>query len=154
MRESPSLPRFSDGGNEAKRSSYLAVVTHTSGDGRAAIRSQAAGSEDMLPPHGFHKFAWDPSTRAATRAKSKEPENLTRHKEPPDTTISQGVRVPKSPRGGRSAPSSESHQLGGLLPLLPTSPPACFTQTLGPPSCPHHWFILQTHTDTKPLNIS
>lgn len=103
-----------------------------------------------LPSHSFHKFAWGQSTRAATRAKSKEPENLTRHKEPPNMTISQGFRVPRSPRGGRSSVSSESHQRGGLLPLLPTSPPSLLTRTLGPPSCPHHWFILQTHRHQTP----
>ena len=68
---------------------------------RLGTRQQAP--KTRLSPHGFHKFAWGQSTRAATWAKSKEPENLIRHKEPPNMTISQGFRVPKSPRGGRSS---------------------------------------------------
>lgn len=76
-----------------------------------------------LPPNTFHKAARSQPTRRVTEAKSKEPENSMRHKEPPDMTISHGFLVPKSPGGRKSLlAQNPSSQTGSCLRCRPPLP--------------------------------
>lgn len=107
-----------------------------------------------LPPHAFHNWpgASQPKQPHEPRVRSREFDKTQRTSKHGHLSRFSGAQVSQRREelsklripSARWAAAPAAH-----LPSQPVSP-----WTHGPPSCPHHWFILQTHIDTKPLNIS